>query len=87
MAATKAPKKPAAAKSLRDEWLTRLDKLVRSVRQWAEEFGWATRRIDKNLEDSQLGTYQAPALLMQKEFARVLLEPIARFAPGAPALF
>jgi len=33
--------------------------------------------------DSILGEYEAPALLMQRDFARVLMEPITRFAPGA----
>jgi hypothetical protein len=34
------------------------------------------------MEDSQLGTYKAPALILQKETVRALLEPVARFAPG-----
>ena len=72
----------ADSQELRDEWLGRLDRLTQSVQGWAEELGWSTRRIDKRMEDSQLGTYQAPALLLQAEFVRLLLEPIARFAPG-----
>ncbi len=35
------------------------------------------------MSDSRLGAYEAPALLMQKETTRVLLDPIARFTPGA----
>lgn len=35
------------------------------------------------LNDSRLGKYKAPALLLQEDAIRVLLEPIARFAPGA----
>ena len=34
------------------------------------------------MDDSRLGVYQAPALLLRKETARVFLEPIARSAPG-----
>jgi hypothetical protein len=67
---------------LREEWLERLSELVETVCSWVQELDWSTRRIEKKLEDSQLGTYKAPALLLQKETVRVLLEPIARFAPG-----
>lgn len=68
---------------LRDDWLGRLSDLVNDVETWAKELDWSTRRIEKKLEDSQVGKYLAPALLMQKETTRVLLEPIARSAPGA----
>jgi hypothetical protein len=67
---------------LREEWFGRLSDLVETVRNWAQELDWSTRRIEKKMGDSRLGTYKAPALLLQKETVRVLLEPIARFAPG-----
>lgn len=63
---------------LRDEWLDRISQLVRSVQGWAESLGWATRQIEVTKEDSRIGRYRAPALLMQHEATRVLLEPIAR---------
>ena len=69
-------------RTLRDAWLERLTQLVTSVRDWAEAADWATRVIQKRMEDSRLGVYKAPALLLQKETARVFLEPIARSAPG-----
>ncbi|CAN5626762.1 hypothetical protein BH23PLA1_BH23PLA1_41690 [soil metagenome] len=68
--------------NFRDEWISRLNDLVVDVEGWAEELGWATKRIEMTKQDSLIGTYQAPALLMQKEAARVLLEPIARSSPG-----
>src|SRR5204863_6014359 len=43
---------------------------------------WSTRQIGKKMKDSRLGSYEAPALIMQKETIRVLLDPVARFAPG-----
>ena len=67
---------------LREEWLGRLSDLVETVRNWTLDLDWSTRQIEKKMGDSRLGTYKAPALLLQKETARVLLEPIARFAPG-----
>lgn len=77
------PKNPIADwEEVRDEWLDRLHELVSSVEMWAQESGWASRRIEKNIEDSPIGKYKAPALLLQEGTARVLLEPITRFAPG-----
>ncbi|MHB8736746.1 MAG: hypothetical protein ACYC6M_15695 [Terriglobales bacterium] len=68
---------------IRDDWLGRLSDLVDAVKQWAEELGWSTRRIETQLRDSQIGSYPAPALLLQRETSKALLEPIARSAPGA----
>lgn len=73
----------ADLESVRKEWLDRLSSLVESVETWAKHLGWATRRIEKKMDDSQLGHYVAPALLLQADTFRVLLEPIARSAPGA----
>jgi hypothetical protein len=83
MATTAAPKNPIADwEKLRDDWLKRLQALMSDVQVWAQEFGWATRRIEKRMEDLQIGAYVAPALLMQEGTTRVMLEPITRFAPG-----
>src|SRR5437764_15410423 len=71
---------------LREEWLERLSGLVETVRGWAQDLDWSTRRIEKKIEDSQLGTYKAPALLLQKETVRALLEPIAHSAPGVEGI-
>ncbi len=68
---------------LRDEWLKTPADLTMKVKEWAEELNWSTRQIAKKMKDSRLGEYEAPALLMQKETVRVLLDSIARFAPGA----
>jgi hypothetical protein len=75
-------KQPDDVEKIRDEWIRRLSQLVVDVKGWAENLGWATKRIEITKQDSIIGTYQAPALLMQKEAARVLLEPISRSAPG-----
>lgn len=68
---------------VRDEWLECLSELVRRVQSWAVELGWSTRQIEVSLSDSELGKYKAPALLIQEDAIRILLEPIARSAPGA----
>lgn len=65
----------------RDDWLRVLNELVEKVQGWVRP-EWSTRVIQKAVQDSDLGEYRAPALLIQREIARVLLEPITRFAPG-----
>ncbi len=72
----------AQKETVRAEWLGRLSALVDDVQGWARELGWSTRRIDKRMEDSQIGAYEAPALVLQEDLTRALLEPIARSAPG-----
>jgi hypothetical protein len=69
--------------SLRSEWLNRLGELLNQVEAWARKYDWSTRGIEKKMEDSQIGNYRAPALLLQKDTSRILLEPIGRSAPGA----
>lgn len=64
------------------DWLSRLESLVERTECWAGELGWATRRIEKQVHESGLGTYKAPALLMQEGATRVLLEPVASGTPG-----
>ncbi len=68
---------------LRKEWLDRLSDLIQKVKTWADELGWSKREIEVTLSDSQLGKYKAPALIIQDDAIRILLEPIARSAPGA----
>ncbi len=64
-------------------WIGLVSDLVEQVEPWVMELGWATRRIDKRLDDSGIGTHHVPALLMQQDTCRILLEPVGRSAPGA----
>jgi len=68
--------------SARHEWLEKLRDLVATVKGWADHLGWATRVVDKKMEDAEIGNYKAPCLLLQKKTIRLLLEPVARDAPG-----
>lgn len=70
----------------RREWVARVTALVSQVEEWARELGWDTRRIEKKLKDSRVGNHVVPALLMQDDTVRLLLDPIARTAPGAKGL-
>jgi hypothetical protein len=66
----------------RSEWIERVGNLVAQVEQLAKELGWSTRRIEKRLEDSYIGKHTVPALLMQEETVKILLEPVGRSATG-----
>ena len=66
----------------RDDWLATLHELLALVRRWTEAAGWRTRVIEKSMEDSALGQYKAPAMLIQRETVEVILDPVGRFAPG-----
>ncbi len=66
----------------RYEWLEKLNKLVATVKGWADELDWATRVVEKKMEDAEIGNYKAPGLLLQQETVRLFLEPVARAAPG-----
>jgi hypothetical protein len=72
-----------SGETLRDQWLQRLKELLVTVGAWAKELGWATREIEKRMEDAEVGPYTAPALVLQRDTVRVMVEPIARSAPGA----
>ncbi len=63
-------------------WVRRVTDLVGKVEQWSSELGWSTRRIEKTLEDSLIGSHQVSALIMQEGTCRMLLEPVGRTAPG-----
>jgi hypothetical protein len=67
----------------RSTWIDRVTSLVGQVEQWAREMGWSTRRLQKELEDERIGKHRVPALLMQQDTYRILLEPIGRSTAGA----
>lgn len=78
--------KTETPENLRDGWLMELRSLIGIVETWARELDWSARQVEKKMEDPQVGRYQAPALLLQKETTRVLMEPIARKSPGNEGL-
>jgi hypothetical protein len=84
MSQLKTPKKPIADwEKVRDEWVRAVEQLVSDVESWCKANDWPTRRIQKRLEDSRIGEYYAPALLIQVDLVKLMLEPVARFTPGS----
>ena len=72
----------AARMKERSIWMGRVASLVSQVEQWAREMNWSTRRVEKKLDDSWIGEHRVPALLMQEDTCRILLEPVGRSSPG-----
>lgn len=65
----------------RENFLAHLGGLIDNVEAWARDADWSTRRIDKTMREAS-GTYPATGLLMQKEFCRILLDPIGSSSFG-----
>ncbi len=87
MIEVKAPRKAVANWELvRDEWTRAVTQLVADVETWSKAREWPTRRIEKRIDDPQIGEYVVPALLIQVDLVKLLLEPVARFVPGAAGL-
>ena len=73
MSQLKEPKKPIADwEAVRDEWVRAVEQLVGDVEGWCKANDWPTRRIQKRLEDSRIGEYFAPALLIQVDLVKLV---------------
>ncbi len=83
MATSEAANSGVDPEALKSEWLDRLNRLIADVNQWCAELDWSTRQIEKRMKDTEIGEYKAPALLMQHETVKILLEPITRKGVGA----
>src|ERR1700677_3710150 len=49
----------------RHVWIERLNKLIATVKEWAESQGWSTKIVEKKMEDAEVGNYKAPGLVLQ----------------------
>ena len=87
MTELKPPTKPIPDwQSARDAWVHDVEGLVTEVDGWCRAEGWATRIIPRRLRDNQLGEHVVPALLLQVEFAQLMLEPVSPNVPGSDGL-
>ena len=69
--------------AVRAEWLECLNALASRVKPWVEKAGWRTRIVSKPTRDPELGRYEVPLLLMERDGVEVALNPVSRFVPGA----
>ncbi len=69
------------------EWMRAIDAVERKVEEWSAEFAWRTRRVNKKMNESLIGPYEARQLLIFAEPNLYVLDPVARFVPGAQAAF
>jgi len=68
---------------VRAEWLERLNALAAQVKVWAEKSRWRTRIVSKPTRDSDLGRFEVPLLLLERDGVEIALNPVSRFVPGA----
>src|SRR5207247_8452119 len=66
-----------------DDWARAGQTLIDQVERWANEFGWRTRRDMTRLIETLLGSYTLPVLQMYGDGQLYVLNPVARFVPGA----
>jgi hypothetical protein len=65
------------------EWMNAVNELLSNAEAWAGEMQWTTRRVNKTMQETVLGEYQIPQLQFFAEQQLYLLDPVARFVPGA----
>ena len=68
---------------VRDEWVAAVEQLVGDAEGWAHKHDWAVRREPKIIQEDRLGQYTVPRLLIHATAGRLLLDPVARYVPGA----
>jgi len=68
---------------VRDEWIAAVEQLVEDAEVWARNQDWAVRRDAKTIREDRLGQYTVPRLLIHATEGRLLLDPVARYVPGA----
>ncbi len=69
------------------EWMCAIDAVERNAEEWSAERAWRTRRVNKKINESLIGLYEAPQLLIFAEPNLYVLDPVARFVPEAQGAF
>ena len=65
------------------EWEMAVGSLISEAEIWAQAAGWITRRAVKLLSEPLLIGYHLPQLYIHAEGLNYLVDPVARFVPGA----
>ncbi len=69
-----------------DEFRRQIRELTDTVRGWMQLPEWAMREYQKKFRDETKAIFEAPALMLQKGPAKILLDPIAYDVPGYDAV-
>jgi hypothetical protein len=78
------PRRPAECWQQRlDEWIEEVQGIIGQAKEWAEKRDWAAREDQKVIAEENIGTYEAPTLLIHTAQGRLMLDPIARSVVGA----
>jgi len=78
------PRRPVDSWQQRlDEWIGELQEIIGQAKNWAEKRDWSTKEDQKVIAEENIGTYEAPTLLIHTAQGRLLLDPIARSVVGA----
>lgn len=68
------------------EWINAMETVERQAEEWSTKAAWRTRRVNKTMSESLIGAYEGQQLLIFAEPNLYVLDPIARFVPGAQGL-
>src|SRR5947209_8182027 len=68
-------------------WIAEVEAILSQAKSWAEKRGWATKQDQKVITEEDIGTYEAPRLLIHSPQGRLLLDPVARYVVGAEGRF
>ena len=69
------------------EWTLAVDKMLQEVEGWVEREGWRGRRVERKIRETLLGLYTLPQLQVFADADLYVLEPVARFVPGAAGAY
>jgi hypothetical protein len=69
------------------EWTQAVNTLIEDVEAWVSESGWRSRRVERKMTESLLGTYSLPQLQVFAEADLYVFEPVARFVPAAAGAY
>lgn len=68
------------------EWAAQIESLVNEAASWCERHEWIAKTKRKQLKDKLIGEQNLPQLHFFDGHSHLLLDPIARFAPGTAGL-
>ncbi len=65
------------------EWKQLVENLIQEIARWSKAEGWSVDRQPVELNESKLGTYEVPSLVIDTPNGRLMVKPAARYVFGA----